>query len=535
MQITDRPENFYTLRNTAFLAGFLGLRALKLRTQLEILLLGVLAVLATEAQAAASTSVPLNSLVSHQLTANTGASTTTKLILETFASKEPKKRQLVPSTGFNSLSLPSGIHSVTSLNSNAIDPEKDTKPTSVAALSLQPEAHAVTPLDNSSAIDSEKDPKSTSVAAFLQQTRNSRTYSATMLLPVSVRDKTRGETLPSTNDRETQIAAAGPENFNPDLRIPPSPLLPSPPSPLPQKTAPPVFDLEPAPFISFKTMQVDFRNDRDNFGQHNRLIEPTLQFRLGEEEDLFQIKTGFNVFEKRNIETVTNIPLQIGWQTQLDEKKLQVAIGVDLFNRLPTALNLSAQIAIPVSKKLTLFGVLEKGPYKANAQALENQITAWRFGPNLYWQISRNTSFFSSFRYGIYNDSNRERQSFSRLEHKIGQFSVAANLFTWNFQNDVQNEKGYFSPPNFLVFNGELAWEGDIFKFLRCRLIANLGRQRLKASVTQGYTYQARCTVQVSPQLEADLGYSFTNVLNLDTGGSAYNNQSVIGQLRYKF
>jgi hypothetical protein len=503
MQITDRPENFHTPRNTAFFASFIGLRALKLRTQLEILLLGVLAVSITEAQAAASTPVPLNSLVSQQLTANTGAPTTTKLILETFALKEPKKRQLVPSTKSNSLSLQSRTYSVTPLDSSAIDSEKDTKPTSAAA--------------------------------FLQQTRNSRTYSASMLLPISIPDKTGDKTLHLADDRDMQIAAAGPENFNPDLRIPPPPLPPSPPSPLPQKTAPPVFDLEPAPFISFQKMQVDFRNDRDNFGQHNRLIEPTLQFRLGEEEDLFQIKTGFNVFEKRNIETVTNIPLQIGWQTQLDEKKLQVAIGVDLFNRLPTALNLSAQVAIPVSKKLTLFGVLEQGPYKANAQALEHQITAWRFGPNLYWQISRNTSFFSSFRYGIYNDRNREQQSFSRLEHKIGQFSVAANLFTWNFQNDVQNEKGYFSPPNFLVFNGELAWEGDIFKFLRCRLIANLGRQRLKASVTQGYTYQARCTVQVSPQLEADLGYSFTNVLNLDTGGSAYNNQSITGQLRYKF
>ncbi len=138
-------------------------------------------------------------------------------------------------------------------------------------------------------------------------------------------------------------------------------------------------------------------------------------------------------------------------------------------------------------------------------------------------------------RLGNYNDGNSEVQSFSRLERKIGQFFVAANLFTWNYGDDFERKSGYFSPQDFLVYNAEAGWEGDVSKFLRCRLAANLGRQRLKGEFDNANTYQARCTVKLSPNIETDLGYNFSNVRNLDTGASAYNGNSITGQLRVKF
>jgi hypothetical protein len=136
---------------------------------------------------------------------------------------------------------------------------------------------------------------------------------------------------------------------------------------------------------------------------------------------------------------------------------------------------------------------------------------------------------------GSYNDGNFEQQSFSRLERKIGQFSVAANVFNWIYTRDVQETSGYFSPPDFLVINGEVAFEGNVFENLRCRLATALGRQRLSGEWTSGNSYQARCTAKFSPNVEADFGYGYSNVRNRDTGGSAYNNQSFTGQLRIRF
>ncbi|WP_138504835.1 hypothetical protein [Nostoc sp. PA-18-2419] len=333
---------------------------------------------------------------------------------------------------------------------------------------------------------------------------------------------------------------AAPENFNPDLRLPPPPPKP------PENSNPPTTSTKPGtPSAVLESIDTDYRYDTDNFGQTNLFIEPTLQLRLRNGNKIF-LKTGFDFFEQRGVESVSNFPLQVGWQGKIGQVTLQTAAGVDVFDRLPTAINLNAKVEAPIlparvspsgklRSLLVLSGNLEQGPYKSNARTLENQITAWRFGPDLYWQIDQNTSLFSSLRLGNYNDGNSDVQTFSRLERKFGQFSLAANLFTWSYDRDLERTSGYFSPPDFLVYNAEVAWEGDITKFLRCRLAANLGRQRLKGEFDNANTYQTRCTVKLSPTIEADLGYSFSNVRNQDTGESAYGGNSLTGQLRVKF
>lgn len=335
---------------------------------------------------------------------------------------------------------------------------------------------------------------------------------------------------------------AAPENFNPGLRLPP----PSPPQPSSPPSQPPAsISTDPVtPAVELESLTTDFRRDSDNFDQRNLFIEQTAQFRL-RNGNRFRIKTGFNSFEQQGFESVTNIPLRVEWEGKLDGVNLTVGGGVDVFDRLPTALNLNTKVEVPLAMKVSPSGqlqsgvivsaVVEQGPYKANAQTLDNQITAWRFGPSIYWQIEPNTSLYSSLRLGSYNDGNFEQQSFSRLEHKIGQFSVAANLFNWIYTRDVQETSGYFSPRDFLVVNGEVAFEGNVFEKLRCRVAAALGRQRLSGEWTNGNTYQGRCTAKLSPNVEADIGYGFSNVRNRDSEGSAYNNQSLTGQLRVRF
>ncbi|MEH2058562.1 MAG: hypothetical protein V7K97_20890 [Nostoc sp.] len=354
------------------------------------------------------------------------------------------------------------------------------------------------------------------------------------------------------------ILMAAPENFNPDLRL--RPVLPEPPqNPSPPKassepatpdavlsSSPPKTSTKPAtPDAVLESIDTDYHYESDSFGQTNFFLDSTVKFRLSNGNKIF-FKTGFNLFEQPGVESISNFPLQVGWEGKIGKVTLQTAAGVDVFNRLPTAINLNAKVEATISPPqvsssgqlrslVLLSGNLEQGPYKSNARTLDNQITAWRFGPDLYWQIDRHTSLFSSLRLGNYNDGNSEVQSFSRLERKFGQFSLAGNLFTLSYDRDLERTSGYFSPPDFLLYNGEVAWEGDIANFLRCRLAANLGRQRLKGVFDNANTYQTRCTVKFSPNLEADLGYSFSNVRSQDIGGSANGSNSLTGQLRVKF
>jgi hypothetical protein len=337
---------------------------------------------------------------------------------------------------------------------------------------------------------------------------------------------------------------AGPENFNPGLRLPLPPPPPPPPSPSPPPSQPPTATEPVTPAVKLESLTTDFRRDVDKLGQGNLYIEQTAQFRL-RNGNQFRIKTGFNSFEDPKFESVTNIPLQVEWEGKVDQVKLTVGGGVDVFDRLPTALNFNAKAEVPFAVKVSPSGqlqsivvvsvVVEQSPYKSNPETLENQITAWRFGPNIYWQIDPNTSLYSSLRLGSYNDGNFEQQSFSRLERKLGQFSVAANLFNWNYTHDVQETSGYFSPPDFLVYSGEVAWQGNVFKNLSCRVAASLGQQRNRGEWDNANGYQARCTAKLSPNIDADLGYAFSNTRNRDTAGSGSSRQSFTGQLRMRF
>jgi hypothetical protein len=338
-------------------------------------------------------------------------------------------------------------------------------------------------------------------------------------------DRQRHPATPNTPSTSSDLISMGPDNYNPELQLP----LPQPP-----KLRPPANDREPS-VAGLQSLQTDFRNDEDTFGQQNRIIEETAQFGL-RNGDKIRFKTGFDFFKQRGVESVNNVPIQVGWEHKLTSTTtLKVAAGVDVFDRLPVAPNLDVELQSQVTPGVTLFGVLEEGPYKFNAQTLDNQISAWRFGPNIYWQIDRNTSFFSLLRLGSYSDGNVEEQSFSRLERKIGQFSLALNVFNWVYRKDLESRSGYFSPPDFLVYNGEIGWEGDVFKFLRCHLSATLGQQRLKGKVDPASGYQARCTVKISPSVEADLGYASSNVQSRNVGDDNYRSNSITGQLRIKF
>jgi hypothetical protein len=336
---------------------------------------------------------------------------------------------------------------------------------------------------------------------------------------------------------------AGADNFNPDLKLlPPQENIPIPPPPSPPiQTAPAaetnsgaVAKPNPAgtPFAVLDGLQPNIHIDRNNSGQVNQTIESTAIFRLSNGDRLL-FTTGNNTYEQPGVKTVTNIPLGIEWETKINALKVRPGVGVDIFSGSTTP-NFNLKVDYPVTTGLTVSADLQQGAYKFNAKTIDNQISALRYGSSIFWQIDQETSLFSSLHLGNYSDNNQEQQSFSRIERKLGEFSVAGNLFTWNYKNPT--EKGYFAPPDFFVYTGEVAWEGSVIRdVLNCRLSASLGGQRVNAQNSDAGGYQTKCTVKISPHLEADFGYSFSNVKSHDTGNSPANSQSILSQIRWKF
>lgn len=339
------------------------------------------------------------------------------------------------------------------------------------------------------------------------------------------------------NSQPEDLYLAAPENLNPGLYSPPS-LVPD--TVVPELVAPetvtPESEAIQTPFVpvwEIDGLTVDLSDDFSNFGQGNRIIEPTLTGTLPN-GDLLAITTGFNRFAQPDVDTVFNIPLKAAWTGEMGDFTTTAGGGVDLFNQLPVALNLNASTSVPIGDQAVLSFFVDHGPYKFNATTLNNQITAWRYGPNLYWQITPDMYLFSLARWGRYNDGNQEQQSFSRVEQSLGDFHVAGNLFTWRYREDAEAASGYFSPPDFLVANAEIGWSGEVLEWLDCGAAASWGRQRLSGAWSSAYSYNAQCTFQLAESLEMDLGYALSNVIS-QTGGSAFNNRAITGQVRAKF
>jgi hypothetical protein len=341
-----------------------------------------------------------------------------------------------------------------------------------------------------------------------------------------------GSRNPLVNEAPLRLAA--PENLNPGLYIPPPPPLPT--EPEQSDIVPPDTAEETLPFVPIwevDNLTVDFSDDYSNFGQDNQFFEPTVTgtFPNG---DRLAITTGLNTFIQPDVPTVANLPVKAAWTREMGDFTTTIGGGIDFFAQLPAALNFEVSTSVPLGDQAILSFFVEQGPYKFNATTLNNQITAGRYGPNLFWQIAPGTTFFSLVRWGRYNDGNREQQSFSRFEQRFGDFSFAINGFNWRYREEVSDTSGYFSPPDFLVLNGEIAWQGDLFDWLSCRLAASVGRQRLNADWTGAESYNSLCTFQLSETLEFDLGYAFSNVVS-QAGGSAFNNRSIVGAVRAQF
>lgn len=295
------------------------------------------------------------------------------------------------------------------------------------------------------------------------------------------------------------------------------------------------------PLITLKSITNDSSSSVSSLGQGSQASSGTAVFELFN-KDLLSVSSGFNTYSQSTVKSIQNIPLKIGWEREIGKYTVSVTTGIDWFSRAPIGYsfkaNAKADVTIPskLGKALLLSAEVDYGPYKFNAETIQNKIQYLRARGSLFWQIDSKTTFASINYVGILNDKNLEFQSFNRIERKIGKFTVAGNLFSWNFKQDLSKQSGYFSPPDFLVYNVELAWEDKITKFLSCRLSATLGQQRANRKFSNANTLQALCSAQLTKNIGLDFGYAFSNIFTGgNIGNGSANTNTILGGLNVKF
>ncbi len=260
--------------------------------------------------------------------------------------------------------------------------------------------------------------------------------------------------------------------------------------------------------IKLEEFQTDFRVESDRFteGQFQVIFDSSLNFKV-DDLNRFSIGTGSGYFEHPDVDPVWNVPLKLTWQRRFQPFNVEVGAGVDLFDRLPATPNLNLKLDRSLFKGFGLSLFAEHSVWKPSAKILEDQIMVTQFGPGFYWQIDPKSYLFGSARWGGLSDGNQRFISFGRYERKMGPVVVGANLFALSFQKD--REERYFSPPDFLSYNGEIGLEGNLFQGLKCRLSGSYGFSRERGEIKPDTNVTTRCQVEASQKSTIDFGYNF--------------------------
>ena len=279
-------------------------------------------------------------------------------------------------------------------------------------------------------------------------------------------------------------------------------------------------------------VNIELRNNvHDN--RSDVLIQQTARYRINDSDIVQSVTTGLQLFEQDNFQSLNNAPVQVGLEGQVGRVSLKGTVGSDRFDRIAAAPNLGFEVSSEILPNIFLSGIAEYGSHKFNVETLENGIAATRIGPELSWQIDRDTDLFASLRWGNYNDGNQELESLIYLERRFEGFFVAGSVYTLSFATDPEN--GYFAPSNYLFYGGEVGWEGNLADSLRCRLSVGLGGQQLEGDPSSANNYQVRCITTFSQNLEAGFGYRYSNLIDQTSAGDDSMNQTWFGHLRFTF
>jgi tetratricopeptide (TPR) repeat protein len=269
-------------------------------------------------------------------------------------------------------------------------------------------------------------------------------------------------------------------------------------------------------------------------GEASQSVQQTVQFPIANTDLRSTVRLEVANFEQSGFESRQNYLVEVGGEGRLESVTLRAALGADFFNQGEPSARLHATAELPIAPDLMLGTHLRYAADKTNVQTLENQITAAHLEPTLYWQLDRLTTLYLAYALGLYSDGNTEHQSLLELRREWGDFYLAGTLLYWSYANDPQN--GYFAPPDYFLYRGEVGWKRQLFQPLTCQLAAALGQQQYETTNENNYRLQAGCTVDFSPALQVELNYRLTNNDRLQASGDALSTQQTIqGRLQYSF
>jgi len=297
----------------------------------------------------------------------------------------------------------------------------------------------------------------------------------------------------------------------------------------------------PPPDITLDSFVTDFSYQSDNFNLVISSVEPSVIFRLANGNKL-SLKTGaVNLRDQPGFQAVTIYPVRVGWEGNIERANVKAGITLNTFSRLPSSVGFDAGVSIPVLPNLIVGASFERTPMKYAPSTLEipGTTTYSAYGPNLLWLIDRDTSLFSFISFIDINDGNSGSISFTKLKRNFGQFSVAGNVVTTSYAKD--SAPFIFTPQDFMIYNGELGWQGDLTDFLNLRAQVNLGEQRLRGEWTNALYYEFQLTAKLSPTADAFINYSFGKLSQISyfraaTGADdLYSRTLIVGQLRFRF
>jgi hypothetical protein len=294
------------------------------------------------------------------------------------------------------------------------------------------------------------------------------------------------------------------------------------------------------PDITLDSVATDFSYQSDNFNLVISSLEPSIVFRLAN-GNKFSIKSGFvHLRDQPGFKAVTIYPVRVGWEGNIERAIVKAGVTYNSFDRLPSSFGFDAGVTIPVSSNLIVGASFERTPMKYAPSTLEipGTTTYNAYGPNLLWFIDRDTSLFSFISFIDINDGNSGSISFTKLKRNFGQFSIAANVVTTSYAKD--SAPNIFTPQDFMIYNGEIGWQGDITDFLNLRAQFNLGEQRLRGEWTNAYYYEIQLTAKLSSTVDAFINYSFGKLNQISYfrafgANDLYSRTLIAGQLRVRF
>lgn len=236
-------------------------------------------------------------------------------------------------------------------------------------------------------------------------------------------------------------------------------------------------------------------------------------------------------FTQENTASVTSDRYLLGSTYHWGQVRGRVSAGVDDFQNIQTAPVLFADATTSAIRDSVLSVEFLRENVRANARSIASKVHVTRWGPNLSASLSDHDSIFGFIRQGFFSDTNRETQTFLKLEHRFETLKLGIARFEWSFEKDPGS--GYFAPDRLTTSNLEGNWGHSFPRNWRGDLFFAVGQEEFQGVNKPTRSYSVEIRKKISEVFSASGKWQESNVRDLSAGGDAFNRQSLTVELNY--